>query len=145
VVKELPKDHPAVLASPPTTGATATLLPYQPIIHDKDGNVLVISPIVFGHLTKAEIEDIQNLGARKALNLLRERYTGFLKERLPGLSGSTKKKSKHKNKPSKAAESVDGSSAQHVKQGTFNVSGTPAPDGEGPALKKRRLETDVIS
>lgn len=67
VVKELPLDHPAVLASPPIAGAAGTILKHQPIIHDKAANMLVLSPIVFGTLTNSDITELQNLGARKAI------------------------------------------------------------------------------
>jgi len=105
-------------------------------------NLLVLSPIVFGTLKQPEIKELEVLGARGALDILRERYTGFLREKLPNGSGGNRKKNKNKHK-SKAPRS-EGSVPHHDKPELPKVTST-TPDTEGPVMKKRRLETDPVS
>lgn len=138
VVKELPLNHPAVLAAPPVTGATATVLKHQPIIHDKSANMLVLSPIVFGTLTESDIQGLQSLGARKALDTLRERYTQFLKERLAANALiKKKKKDKHKEKEKTKHHDVVSAAKQDSDKTAMKM--------DEPAMKKRKLDNGATA
>ena len=107
---------PIVIGPPPSpssaSSASAAINPdtnafdlsYPPIA--LKGDTIILNPAIFSNLTPDQLKELEQLGARKAIEILQSYIVRFLKEKIKteGSKGKTKKKSKTKRADGNAVE-----------------------------------------
>ncbi|KAA1466094.1 hypothetical protein DENSPDRAFT_846649 [Dentipellis sp. KUC8613] len=81
----VPSSHPSASAAAVNDSSPTPHLAAPPIVLHE--NQLILNPTIFGHLTPAQLRDLEALGAQKALEILQGHIVRYLKERIRGQSG----------------------------------------------------------
>ncbi|KZT72674.1 hypothetical protein DAEQUDRAFT_736030 [Daedalea quercina L-15889] len=93
---------PIIVGHAPQSSSTSLAVPPKPIVlHD---NSLFLNPEIFSHLTPEHLQDLEALGAQKALEILQSYIVRYYKEKLKAEGGRVR----GRGKPKKAKGSVAG-------------------------------------
>ncbi|KZT37633.1 hypothetical protein SISSUDRAFT_1048154 [Sistotremastrum suecicum HHB10207 ss-3] len=144
LVKALPPDHPAVLAASKSTSTPAGL-EVPPMV--LDAGTLILSPVIFSSLTPEQIKELEELGAKKAIEVLQAHLVRFLKEKMAsGANGKVKTKKSKKDKDKKGERDKEkdktGGKDANAASGTATPTAATAVATSGPSVSEVPRKVD---